>query len=112
MPLTFTFPASYGTSVTRAPRIKAVKFGDGYEQRQPDGINTFADVWSLSFTNISPADAASIDSFFSGLYGVSYFLWTPPGGTQGKYICKEWGRTIATAVTETVTATFQRVFDL
>jgi phage-related protein len=98
MPLTFTFPASYGTSVTRAPRIKAVKFGDGYEQRQPDGINTFADV--------------SIDSFFSGLYGVSYFLWTPPGGTQGKYICKEWGRTIATAVTETVTATFQRVFDL
>jgi phage-related protein len=112
MPSTFTFPASYGTSVTRTPRVKSVTFGDGYEQRQPDGINVFTDVWSMAFNNISPTDAMSIDTFLSGLGGTQYFLWTPPSGTEGKYICKEWSRTINTANSQSVTATFKRVFDL
>lgn len=112
MPSTFTFPPSYGSSVSRTPRIKSLQFGDGYEQRQPDGINTVRDVWSLSFNNITTAESATIETFLNDLGGTQYFLWTPPSGTQGKYICKEWSRTINTAISHSITATFQRVFDL
>lgn len=113
MTTTFTYAPSYGATATRKPRIKSLKFGDGYEQRWQDGINAFAQVWDLQFQNRSTTEAAAIDEFLYALGGVSYFYWTPPasGAVEGKYICKEWTRTISLANAETITAQFIEVFD-
>lgn len=113
MTITFTALPSYGTSSTRQPKVKAVRFGDGYEQRIQDGINSDKQVWSLQFTNRDSADIDSIESDLASLKGVDYFLWTPPrSSTQGKYICRSWQRQIAVGTTDSLTATFEQVYDL
>ena len=35
----FFWSPSYNISTSHSPRIKAIQFGDGYEQRLKDGIN-------------------------------------------------------------------------
>ena len=44
--------------------------------------------WHLVFTHISATQAGRIDS--SASQGVMPFLWTPPGGASGRYLCGGW----------------------
>jgi len=46
---TFTFSPKYGAALSKEPRVKMAQFGDGYQQRVGDGINTIAREWSLNF---------------------------------------------------------------
>ena len=57
---TLTFPDHLlGTSnetyepmqLDNEPRVRAVKFGDGYEQRIASGINNDPQKWSFAFTS-------------------------------------------------------------
>lgn len=111
---TFTYAPSYGAAATRKPRVKAIRFGDGYEQRQTDGINRRPEIWDLQFINRSTTDAAAIDAFLATQGGADYFLWTPPvsGAVEGKYICREWSRNVGAGNVESITARFEQVFDL
>ena len=52
----FFWKPSYNMSTTHAPRVKSIKFGDGYEQRFKDGINN-------SLLSISLIIAESKNSF-------------------------------------------------
>lgn len=93
MPNTFTFVPVYGASDETQTRVKTAQFGDGYQQRAGDGINNVLRAWNLTFSKTTN-DMASITAFLENEGGVTSFLWTPPRGNQGLWICQSWNGTV------------------
>lgn len=106
---TFAWLPSYPASVDRAPRVKTAKFGDGYEQRQADGINNNLAVWNLTFANRDATEASAIDDFLNARGGVERFDWTDPDGVAGKYICRKWSKGFPFGTIRTITAIFEQM---
>lgn len=59
----FEATADRGLGRQSKHRVLTAKFGDGYEQRVLDGINTKDDVFGLSFRNRTAADINLIAGF-------------------------------------------------
>jgi len=106
----FTWVPSYGTQVSKKPRMLAAQFGDGYAQRAQNGINSNPQSWSLVFSSIAPADADAIDTFLATQAGVTPFDWTTPKGDALRFTCAEWSRTYDAYAGHTITATFEQDF--
>jgi len=111
-----TFPAitaSYGATKASAPILRRVQFGDGYEQRLRFGLNQNPKEWSLTWNNITEANADTIETFLNARAddGES-FDWTPPDeSTAYKWVCESWQKTIHYVGRATITATFRQVFE-
>jgi len=102
----------FGAQRKSQPAVRIAKFGDGYEQRVQFGLNQDPKVWDLRWSAKSNTDAAAIDSFFTARKGVEAFDWTPLGDTTAyKFVCRSWQRELQYADTNTVTATFEQVFE-
>lgn len=112
--VTFTPPINPSTpaGASYTPRVVTVQFGDGYEQRIGDGINTMPEKLSLRWDNIKAADAATIKAFFEARAGVEAFYYTIPGLTARKYKCAAWTVDYQDSSIATVTAKLAEVFDL
>jgi phage-related protein len=109
---TFTWDADYGASMDKEPRVIAIQFGDGYIQRQAETMNPIKESWSLSFSNRESTEIDDIEEFLTDRGGAENFDWTPPrGSTAYKYICRNWKRTITIGTYDTLTATFERVYE-
>lgn len=106
---TFTFTPDQGVNLTKSPRVRNAQFGDGYQQRVADGINTQPRRWSLSF-NRNSTDVASIEAFLVARNGVESFDWTPYTGSAGKWVCSEWTLTELSPDSQSLSATFTEVF--
>ena len=108
---TFTYAASYSSSLEQEPRILNAKFGDGYEQNTYDGINYNPQKWSLTFQNISKVDALSILNFFkTNNTPTTSFVWENPEGVSSKYLCKKWSRNYSGFDQMNVSCMFEEVF--
>jgi len=108
---TFTQIPDFGARAQFKPTVRSVKFGDGYEQRLAYGLNTNPQIWNLTFSLRTDTEAAAIETFLQTENGVTAFDWTPPYGSAGKYICREWTRAVDRHNLNTVTATFEQVFE-
>lgn len=109
---TFTYAPDYSAQQQNKPRVKSMRFGDGYEQRQADGINTQPAVWNLTFANRTNTDTNSIHTFLSARGGFEAFDWVPPDSTISiKVLCREWSKTMNRFNLNTITATFEQVFE-
>lgn len=108
---TFTFTPDFGAAVAYKPRVRRVAFGDGYEQRVGDGINTGTDAWSLTFAVRTDTEANQILAFLEARGAVDAFNWTAPDGTSGVFVCDEWSRTFDRFNQSTITAKFRRVYE-
>jgi phage-related protein len=106
---TFTTLPSYASQMTEEPRVLANVFGDGYEARVGDGINTILMVWSLTFNNRTRAQANALLTFFRTEGGITAFNWTPPQESAGLYVAKSWTRAKGAFDAETVSVVFQEV---
>ena len=98
------------------PRVLTAKFGDGYEQRVADGINTLVQEFSISFVTRPKAQIDDLVTFFEGLGGVSKFELvvddTNSGGTEVyKVVCSEWQQTWDYDNFYSLTATVKRVYE-
>lgn len=98
------------------PRVKIARFGDGYEQRIPDGIHSRDDTWNLAFKNRTIVEVNQICEFLRDKEGFIGFYWEEPGtGNLIKVKCSKWNKNTIVADNNygfgTVTATFQRVYD-
>lgn len=80
----FTYTPSYATPVTDKFRELEARFGGGYVQTAPDGLNAVAEVWSLQFEAIPLARGEAIRAFLRSKVGAS-FTWTPPGGSEKRF---------------------------
>jgi phage-related protein len=89
--------------------VRAIAFGDGYEQRAPDGLNSDMRTRALSFSGRSAAEMASIKSFIEAQGGTLSFDYTHPGDISRKYVCKKWTINDAGYNIVSITADFQQV---
>lgn len=109
---TFTWTPDFGLEADYKPRVRLARFGDGYEQRVGDGINTDQDKWNLTFTVRTDTETSAILAFLKARNGIEAFDWTPAGeSTAIRVVCREWHRTFDKFNLNTVTATFDRVFE-
>mgnify|MGYP006277525375 CR=1 FL=1 len=106
-----------GLKKNSQPRIREVRFGDGYTQRVQDGINYMNESWDLSFNNRTFTDINAMVTFLETKGAVLAFTWTPPGGSEVKVICRNWSvDTIQHTGTNSssyggLSATFERVYE-
>jgi phage-related protein len=77
---TFTPPVGPGPASVKAttPRVLMARFGDGYSQRTPDGLNYNGRSVSLDWTALSSTDADTIEAFFIARGGSEAFYYTLP----------------------------------
>lgn len=64
-------------------RIRKFSFGDGYEQRIQDGINTLEQEFSVSFVNRPEAEMNNLIDFLETKGGVTTFAYSPPNYPSG-----------------------------
>lgn len=108
---TFSYNPSYSAKAVRAPKTKTARFGDGYEMRAEDGINTNPENWDLQFINRDTTEGDAIDAFLSDKKGVTPFQWTTPRGVSGNFVCKSWTYDLGSGNLVSITARFEQVFD-
>ena len=115
MTTTVQFPAidcTFGTPVSYAPRVLKNAYGNGYEQRVGDGLNTVAEKWTVAWQGIAWSECLEINTFLKAQKGYLPFLWTPPGEAPLQVKCESWSREKTSGNTGNVQATFEQVFDL
>ena len=74
----FFWIPSYSPTISTEPTIRSVKFGDGYEQRTPDGVNARLLKVSLSFNNRDEKETTAISHFLHERGGSESFAYLPP----------------------------------
>lgn len=93
----FFWTPSYNNTIQNTPKVKKMQFGDGYQQRTPDGINNILLNLDFSFDNRNNDEATAIIHFLTARRGVESFLFTPPPpyGVSKRFVCADWTDTRA-----------------
>jgi phage-related protein len=105
---TLNYLPDWGASKAHKPRVNLVQFGDGYEQRGTDGLNTNMETWTVTFVRI-PETIRTIDSFLKARNGVEAFNWTTPEGRSAVFKCSDWTASKDTPGKSTLTGSFVEV---
>ncbi len=107
----FQWIPSYNSDSEFEPRVKTLKFGDGYEQRLKDGINNSLIKMNLTFEGRSIQESAAIIHFLETREGVEAFLFIPPApyNSQRKFKCPRWRHSLKFYNNHTITAYFEEV---
>jgi phage-related protein len=110
----FFWKPSYSSSVDFSPRINRIKFGNGYEQRVPDGFNTNLITISLTFDARAEKEAVAILHFLTTMNGQIAFIYNVPevlskSSFNTKFICPNWTTTYNFYQNYTINATFEEV---
>tara|TARA_E500000178_G_C17034633_1_gene762653 strand:- start:2468 stop:2866 length:399 start_codon:yes stop_codon:yes gene_type:complete len=105
------------------PKVRVAQFGDGYQQRIADGLNSVTDVFTVNFVNRLKAEADDIEAFFRDKKGVTAFNFTFPDSnsssndsagnpvTTVKVICKQWSQQYGNSGSYSINAQFERVYE-
>jgi len=102
----------YGAQRVSQPITRTVQFGDGYQQRLQFGLNQNPRKWELKWTAKTNSVSDAIESFFDARKGTESFDWTPlDEATALKWVCRSWNRTFDYPNINTITATFEQVFE-
>jgi len=113
----FLWTPSYNVSTKHNPRVNVVKFGNGYEQRNPDGLFSSLIQMDLTFDKRSEKEAAAILHFLKARKGVKSFvfqnlpdLYADPinEGFQKRFVCATFNSTFVFFNNYTVTAAFSQ----
>lgn len=108
----FTYTPDFGVRANIKPRVRSVSFGDGYQQRQANGINARNDTWDLQFQRRTNTEATAIMDFLAARAGVEAFDWTPPNeATAIRVVCSEWNKTLDRYNLNSVSCQFVRVYE-
>jgi phage-related protein len=105
-------PADDNYEWEESPRVNIAQFGDGYEARSADGLNTRPRKLTLDWPNLEVGDKNTILNFLRDRNGVEAFNWTPPGETSSiKVKAPTWSVRRRSGPYWSITITFQEVFD-
>jgi phage-related protein len=86
----FPWPSCTGSSEQHRPRVVVVRFGSGFEQRRPDGLNHQLRTWSRSISGIDPVVAEEIVTFLRARGGAESFTWMTDSGELVTVVCETW----------------------
>lgn len=92
----FIWTPSYNLTIAVEPKVKSIRFGDGYEQRFADGINNSLLNLDLTFEKRNTKEATAILHFLQARKGFESFYFTPPEpySTRKKFVCRRWDSSI------------------
>ena len=92
----FFWIPNYSPSISTDPTVRTIKFGDGYEQRTPEGINTRLLKVSLVFDKRNEAETTAISHFLHQRGGSEAFAYLPPSpySSMKKFVCRSWDVTM------------------
>lgn len=107
----FTWLPDHGLTKQVKTRSNKMSFGDGYEQRVADGINTLKESWNPSFSLRTRTEIDAIDAFLVARKGVESFDWVSPSGVQKRFKCEEWAPLYNHNGDCSLSATFMQVFE-
>lgn len=107
----FIWTPSYNSTVNNQPKVKAIQFGDGYEQRIQDGINNVLLEIDFAFESRGIAEATAILHFLYTRQGVEPFMYSPPPpyNRAKRFVCPQWGDTANFFENISVRAKFKEV---
>jgi phage-related protein len=108
-----------GLSRGSKPSVLVARFGDGYEQRVADGINSLQESYNISFNNRTKAFIDDVVSFLDAKNGAANFTFTLPdsnnttrtGEKDIKVVCDSYNTTYAYDDFYNLTATLRRVYE-
>jgi phage-related protein len=93
----FWWKPSYNSRVENKPRIRYNQFGNGYQQRIPDGLNTSLVEFNIGFENRSELETVSILHFLQQRNGQESFIYNIPtifskslNNLNTRFICPDW----------------------
>lgn len=106
----FQWAPAYGAKVDVTPAVRKISFGDGYEQRSHNGINTIREVWEVSFTR-DEEEISAITQFLRECAGLSSFDWKTPEGMVKRFVCSDWSISNQGQGVRQLSASFYQVFE-
>lgn len=106
---TFGWWPDAASEASEEPRVNVTKYGDGYESRTSDTINTNPGTWTLTFTK-GRAEGLEIRAFLRARGALEAFIWTNPFGETGTYVCRKW-KFVPDRGKLTGSATFEQVYE-
>ncbi len=107
----FTWTPDFNSDSDETPDVTAVKFGDGYEQRTANGINSNRQTWNLTFSNRDTTEKDLLVAFLRDRGATEAFNWTPPYGSELVFVCRSWRPIPVKANLWTITAAFEQVYE-
>jgi phage-related protein len=110
---------SPGTGLSEEPSVSRTKYGDGYEERAPSGLNPIKQVWTYQARGVDNAIADEMVAFLRArlnLLGMEAFdytpLWANPADPPIKVVCPSWTRTQGEEWgMSDISARFEQVFE-
>lgn len=91
---TFNYSPRPGMNVAIKPNVTTVNFGDGYEQRRPNGINNILESYSPTF-RVTPTQLVEIEAFLRRHGAEKAFQWVSPHRKVTVLIvCREWSHVV------------------
>ncbi len=105
-------PISFSSNGSVNMRVLEAQFGDGYNQRAADGLNSISTDWSLVWTARPDADITILTDFFRSKFGFEIFLFTPPNDIERQYVCKDYKPTPTADGFSSLTAKLEEQFDI
>lgn len=107
----FTWSPSRGFTSDIVPKVNVAKFGDGYSQRVPSGLNNIEKTWNLTFQSRPLTTIANIEAFLVSKKGSIPFTWLPTGeSTEVWVVAPKWSKTYETNISATLSVTFEIVY--
>jgi len=113
----FLWTPSYNVSTKHNPRVNVVKFGNGYQQRNPDGLFSSLIKMDLTFDKRSEKEAAAIIHFLKARKAVQSFVFqnlpdlyadSNEDGFEKRFVCPTFNSTFVFFNNYTVTAAFSQ----
>lgn len=99
------------SSRSQKPALWSAKFGDGYQQNAPQGINNDPEKWQLQFKLQDRADGDALIAFLQAADGYLPFSWRSIRGPNPiRVLCKGWSDITKPSGPITLNATFEQVF--
>ena len=107
----FMWIPNYNSPVQSTPKVRVIKFGDGYEQRSADGISNNLLVFELHFDLRRTKEAAAMTHFLNLRAGKEAFLFTPPSpyATLKLFKCAQWTNTMVFYDNYSISAQFEEI---
>jgi phage-related protein len=109
----FDWAESRSTRRNVMPRRAETRFGDGYRQRLPDGLNPIEETWDIVLDAVDDAIGDEISAFLEARGSWEAFTWRPKwrAGAPIRVLCTSWSRAIVDLGVSSFSLTFERVFE-
>ncbi len=113
----FFFQPTYSTKIGTQTNAVSTQLGDGYQQRQPMGVNTFTQSWNLVYQNRGKREMQAIQNFVEDHAGAYSFEMLIPDQAltnqpNQKYVAASAEVTPVSFGLYDITVPVTRVFDL